>query len=131
MHQVAAPVWNEIAESGMIKDPKIKTLMELGQQQLSEKLEKQADMLEKEGYTDSVIMAYQTVMPLLVEGPAIHAWVSEQNRPDLLAAFPKVNTVYEATHLVVKEYTLGVEEIESLMELITRTLQPQKDMSRP
>lgn len=125
MHQIAASVWNEIAGSGRIKNPKMKSLMELDDKELADKLEKQADMLMKSGYSAPVVKAYQTVMPLLVEGPAIAAWVQEQDRPELRTAFPQVSTVYEATQSVVVEYGLGGEETASLMELITKTLKPQ------
>jgi hypothetical protein len=127
MHQVAASIWNEIARSGRIKDLKMKSLMELDEEELAEKLEKQADMLKKTGYATAVVQAYQSVMPLLVEGPAIAAWAQEQQRPELREAFPQVETVYEATQSVVTKYDLGGEEIASLMDLISKTLKPHDD----
>ena len=122
MYQVAAPIWNQIAKSGKVQNPVLKSLMSLDQEKLTAELETQADILESKGYSDSVILAYQTVAPLFLERHAIQSWMADNERVELMRALPEVVSIDEAVALMTLEYRLGEMEADPLRQLLELTL---------
>ena len=64
MRQIAAPIWNQISKEGM-RTSLGKRLFHLSQDQLTERLQWEADWLERQGYDPTAILAVQLVGPLL------------------------------------------------------------------
>lgn len=118
MHQVAAPVWNAIAKSQELRNPSLKILMAMPQQEMDEVLSAQAGQLEANGTPTSVVNAYQQMAPLLAEHEAISSYINQTGNSDLRAALPEVLNAPEAVAIASLERPLSESEQETLLNLL-------------
>ena len=79
-----------------------------------------AKELKKRGYSPMVILAYLTVLPLLLEHKAIAEYV--RLNPHLRGALPEVLTRSEAVNLMSQDLMLSETDATELMKLLPETL---------
>lgn len=120
MFQVPAAVWNQIAETQEIQSPAMKTLFLMDQDEMTAALSQQADALSQSGVPDSVINAYQTMAPLLMEHEAISEFINQTDNSTLRAGLPEVLNAPEAVGIANQDRTLTQSEQQQLLEMLTR-----------
>jgi len=118
MNQVPTAVWNKIAQTQTLATEWAKELFPMDPVTLERMLSKQAEKMASAGYSSSVIVAYQTMAPLLAESRAIQAFVA--SNPELATALPEVLTAGEALQYAVSEWRMGEKDAKVLLELLSR-----------
>lgn len=117
MYQIPEQVRVEIAESQTFKSERLRSLMKLDNQSLSDALDWQASKLLQAGYQRKSITAYQELAPFLLEQKAFQTYLIEKNDPDLRSLLPDLSTVEELLALAVQEYRLNPEQTTDLQKL--------------
>ena len=120
MQQIAQPVWNRIARSQSLRTKWAKVMFNLDQDECLRVLESVGSLLESQGHPAKVILAYLTVLPLLVENRAIQEFV--RLNPQFRAALPEVNSQTEAVILMSLDLMLSRKEANQLLTLLPETL---------
>lgn len=120
MYQVAATVWNQIADKCPPATPWAKRQFAMDQEQLTASLEEQAKALEKAGHPPKVILAYQTMAPLLAENETISRYIRKTGNMQLRGALPEVTTPREALEVARAEFRLEESEAQQLHALLSR-----------
>ena len=118
MLQVAAPIWNQVAKEGM-RTSLGRRMFHLSQDQLTDRIQREAENLQGRGFHPRVVRAAQTVAPLLAERHAISSYLVKH--PQYSQALPEVNSVQEAIILASKEFLLTTpqqKELEKLLKAI-------------
>lgn len=115
MYQVPAEVWNAIADSQPLKTPWARKLFKLNQPAMLAELDAQ-------GVDPSVVVAYQTMAPLLAENRAITAYIKQTGDSSLMSALPEILSVDEALLYAVPEWSLNREQLEALRVLLGNLL---------
>lgn len=118
MNQVPTAVWNRIAQTQTLATAWAKMLFSMTPSEMDQALEIQREKMTKAGYSSTVIVAYQTLAPLLAESQAIQAFVA--SNPELATALPDVLTAGEALHYAVLEWRMGEKDAQTLLELLNR-----------
>ena len=126
MRHLPQAVWNKIADQPEMKQETLKTLFKMTPESLDLALDEQAERLTKSGHEDKVILAYQTVIPLLLENQAISAYLIKTDDLALRQALPEIQTVNEALLVAQKEYRLTVKQNQSLQQLLSKTVGKSK-----
>lgn len=122
---LAAPIWNQIAQTQDLQTEAAKVAFRLTQNQIGRmenlwlKLETQA------GTPPRVARCLLTCLPLLTESEAIQAYVSEH--PELRNALPEINDPQEAVDLMTLDYRLNPEDQTNLLSRLT---DPQMSLRR-
>jgi hypothetical protein len=117
MHQVATPIWNEIAKTQVLRTPWAKTVFSMTEEEMAEHLEQWAAALETE-HSNKVALAYQLTAPLLMENEAISRFISRTGRSSLRAGLPEILTPAEGVDLGSREYRLNRAEAQALNLLL-------------
>lgn len=128
MHQVPARIWNQIASSETLVNPSFQKLMAMDQEQLTQALEAQAQALEASGVPDSVIVAYQTMAPLLAENQAISRYINQTESMSLRDALPEVLNADEAVVIATQDRLLSKREQQILLRMLKR-LEPATSLN--
>ena len=118
MHQVATPIWNAIAKTQRLNSRPWGQWMALDGQSLVEALDKQGKELESSGASARVILAYQTVGPLLAENVAISRYIQQKGNASLRNSLPELTTTNEAIYLASQEYELTQADQTRLGKLL-------------
>lgn len=118
MNQVPTAVWNRIAQTQTLATEWASDLFRMTPSEMDQALEMQRERMTKAGYSSTVIVAYQTMAPLLAESQAIQAFVA--SNPELATALPDVLTAGEALQYAVSEWRMGEKDAETLLELLSR-----------
>ena len=126
MRQLPQAVWSKIADQPEMKQETFKTLFRMTPESLDLALDEQAEKLARSGHEDKVILAYQTVIPLLLENQAISAYLIKTDDLALRQALPEIQTVNEALLVAQKEYRLTVKQNQSLQQLLSKTVGKSK-----
>lgn len=121
MFQVANPIWNQIARQPEMKSEQMKALFSLPPDAMNRALDKQAELLAKAGSQPRVINAYQVVAPLLLERPAIQAYLERTESSHLAKVLVDLESVAEALDLATTEYRLTNQERSALKTLLQRS----------
>ena len=124
MFQVAAPVWNQIAETQQMRFPAMKALFSMDQDGITEAMNSQASALSKSGVSDSVINAYQKMGPLLAETLAISRYINQMDSSSLRSALPEILSASEAVAIARQEVPLSNSEEQQLLTMLT-PLEPE------
>ena len=117
MHKLPATTWNRIHQQNNLKSAWAKVMFALDEQSLNQALDKQAEKLI-ENYQNKAILAYQTVLPLLVEQQALTEFIETTGEPELRKALPEVLNQSEAVQLMTQEYNLSKEQQKQLRQLL-------------
>lgn len=72
-------------------------------------------MVER-GESPLVILAFQRLLPLLVENPALQSAV--KRHPELATVFPETTSINSALKLAVREYRLSPQATSRLRTLL-------------
>ncbi len=116
MTQVAASVWNQIAESQNLLSPAAKISFKLNPEQLDHQNHIWLNLLEDQKAPEKVALCLPTYLPLLAEHRAINQFVSQH--PQLRNALPEVLSVEEAVELAKVDHRLTPTEQESLAKIL-------------
>ena len=100
-----------------LKSAGAKVMVALDEQSLKKARDKQAEKLI-ENYQNKAILAYQTVLPLLVEQQALTEFIETTGEPELRKALPEVLNQSEAVQLMTQEYNLSKEQQKQLRQLL-------------
>ena len=95
-----------------------KAFLPMNQSDLDRALQKQAEAMSAAGYTNKVILAYQTVLFLLMERDAVTELIRRTQRPDLRQVMPEVLGRDEAVTLMQREYRLTPKQAGSLRKIL-------------
>jgi hypothetical protein len=119
--QVAASIWNRIAEAGTPRSP-IGQLFPLSQEEQNQAHQREADRLQKMQIDPDVVSAYLEVAPLLAERELIAKYKDQHPARStfLNEALPEVNTIQEAVLLSTRERRLTRKQQQQLSELLKK-----------
>lgn len=121
MHQHPATIWNAVAALGSpLATRTFAALFPLDQPQLDQALASLTRRLERSETDPTVLRAWLTVMPLLMENVAISR--AAEDEPALRQALPEVVTVSEALQLATREFNLMPPQVKKLQTLIRMPL---------
>lgn len=115
MLNVAAPIWNEIAKIGTTSKFG-STMFPLSQDELTQAHQRQADRLEKQGYSPKVVTAFLQYAPLIAERDSVAAY--RNSHPEAATFLPELNTVQEALWAARREFLLNARQEAQLEQLL-------------
>lgn len=115
MYQAPAPIWNALAETGLLRTTWAQGMFPLPQDLLDEELAAEAARLQAETGSDLLPAAYLTVMPLLWEAEAIRALTEEQGP---IPSLPPVETVDDAMAVATGDFLLTGPEKATLRAML-------------
>lgn len=110
MYQVPIEVLNQIKPRSQWG----KRFLTMNQEQMDRAMERQANAMEALGYDNKVILAYQSVLFLILERDAITKMIQAVGRSDLRMMLPEVLNREEAVSLMQREYRLTKKQADSL-----------------
>ena len=112
---VAAPIWNQIAETQTLKTVWARKAFKLDGMAMAELEDKEYKTL-KAKVGQGVAASYQDVMPLLTENVAISKFIQEQ--PNYRQALPEIVSIAEAVILASQERPLNPMQQKQLANLL-------------
>lgn len=115
MLQVAAPIWNRIAEYGLAT-PFGEKFLTLNQQQMTDAQQLEYDRLTKAGTSPEAAISFLTLAPLLLERKAISRYA--RSNPQIRDALPEVTSVQEALHMAIAGDRLNPKQTAELRTLL-------------
>ncbi|AXK39963.1 hypothetical protein [Crenobacter cavernae] len=118
MYQVHATIWNAIARTQTLSNPSLRQLFAMDQDALTQALDAQAQALEASGVPNRVIVAYQTMAPLLAESEAISAYIVQTDNWSLRQALPEVLSAEEAVAIANLDRPMSSSEQRRLLDLL-------------
>lgn len=113
---VAAPIWNEIAETQKLATAWARKAFRMDPDQMAEFEDKEYADLVAKGVDPTVAISLLDVTPLLEERTAISRYL--ETHPDLRSALPELATVNEAVILASKERPLSPSQQTQLRSLL-------------
>ena len=116
MYNVPAQLLNQIAP--LCQTEAWRQVFSKNQDQLGKELEGAAQALEKRGISPAVILAYQTVCPLLAENEAISKYIARTGLLEIRQLLPEVLSVNEALLLMMQEHNLDDKQTDQLRMLL-------------
>ena len=93
MFNVAAAIWNQIAESQPMATEKWSRLMKMDPDAMNSALD---EVMNETKAPSRVALAFVTVAPLLLENEAISLWILANEAHYLRSALPEVLSISEA-----------------------------------
>ena len=126
MFNVAAAIWNQIAESQPMATEKWSRLMKMDSDAMDSALGEVMDDLKA---PNRVVLAFVTVAPLLLENEAISLWILANEAHYLRSALPEVLSISEAVNLGSMEYSLTETERARLADLLRSEVQSEQEPS--
>ena len=120
---ISPEIWNNLAKEQPLLTEWGKRVLPLSAERMQEEMAAEAKELKADGEPPSVILALQTVRPLLLEQEAIFGFIPDH--PELKGFLPEVYTVDEALHLAVREFFLSRAEVSRLRKLLTNLVVEQ------
>jgi hypothetical protein len=120
MFDVATEVWNRVAMEENLKTDWAKERFLLDEPELDRRLEEEAAQLADSGEPPLVILAFQRLLPQLVENPALRSAV--KRHPELATVFPEITSINFALKLAVKEYRLSPKATSRLRSLLNEAV---------
>ena len=117
MFQLPERMRRELAT--LVKDPQIKALLMLPEQELQQALDAMAQKLRTRGLEWPVIAAYQALAPLLWENVAVLAYRAQTGASGTAAALPDLGTVDEALNVALVDYRLNPQQQRQLRKLLS------------
>lgn len=119
MINVAAPIWNQIAQAGPLQTRWARKWMPLQQDGMNALHEQERLGLVAQGIDPTVALAYLTMAPLVFERPAILAY--HRSNPGTTAP-PEINSVREACEAAAIDYNLSPTQKTTLAKLLNKGL---------
>ena len=124
MNPIPQAIWNKVADRRKLRTWWAEVMFNLEDEDEAQEIQESvSETLRSRGFPDLTILAYQTVLPLLMEPKAIMGFVTKH--PQYLNALPEVLNRREAVALARLEWRLMEEtEIEALQTLLPETQGP-------
>lgn len=119
MLQVPSQVWNEIAETQPLETKWAQLMFPLDDEAMEQVVDHHGQLMSKAGHPSKVTVAYHEMLPLLLEYPAISAWISQTGALEMRQALPEVASAAQAVGLATAEHRLTPSQADSLTELLT------------
>src|SRR5690625_1130154 len=126
MYQLPQAIWNQLAHEQPIRTQWARKMFNLTEQEIDQALEEEANKLSQKNYSNKAILAYQTMLPLLLENEAIRKFQQTEDNPELMEMLPEIYSVEEALRLATAEYRLMDNERRELQQLLRRAHQDRK-----
>jgi len=117
MFYIPIQILNQIAKEEKLKSNWAKKTFTMSQQELKKNQEDERNKLEKQGYSNKVILTYQASRPLLVENRALESFMSKNEKPDLAPTF---QTPEEAMNVINAKVRLKPADQQSLLSLLQK-----------
>ncbi|MBN8507120.1 MAG: hypothetical protein J0L57_00760 [Burkholderiales bacterium] len=114
MHNVATPIWNEIAD--LAESKTWKYLMALNQERQAQAIEEIAAALRSRKVPPMVILSYLEMAPMLQEQHAIQTYLA--THPQLRSVFPEIRSAGEAALIAQQDRPLSPSEVKKLLQLL-------------
>jgi hypothetical protein len=127
MYQVPLSVWRDIAETQTLSTADMDHVFLMKQNELDAYMDKQGEQLSEQKISPSVIVAFQYLLPLLVENKAITNYIIQTQQFWLRQSLPEILTIYEAIIIAQMEWRL--DEVESIQ--LRECLQNELDKLTP
>mgnify|MGYP001267665546 CR=1 FL=1 len=115
MLNVAAPIWNQIAQLGTESQFGARFLT-MDQEEMTRAVQALADELESKGIHPEVVSAYLELAPLLAEREAISRY--SRLNPQARTFLPEVTSVNEALLIAIRERYLNTSQVAQLRKLL-------------
>jgi hypothetical protein len=119
MCQLPSHLWNLIAEKSTLRTDWARWAFALDEEQRDTAMEQQADWMRKAGYSNSVVVSYQTVLPLLLEHQAISRFNSQTEALELRGPLPEILDANEAVLLMKRDRMLSEQDEKDLRRIMT------------
>lgn len=116
MYQVAASIWNRIADSQPLATDWAKQMFPLPDDQLDEALTLEEARITRETNEPIVAAAYLRVMPLLWEAEAISQFLTRN--PNLSPSLLPIATADEAVLIASRDFPLSESQQQKLQQLL-------------
>lgn len=123
--RVNSEVWNEIAQTQTLRSDWARRVFPMRSDAMLEEMNREGAALTATGLPNPVVLAYQTVAPLLLETEAISRYIAATGRWDLRNALTEVNTIGEALMVAgadIQPDSLTPPEEEQLRQLLRTAL---------
>ncbi|CAM0735840.1 hypothetical protein AMPH_23198 [Acinetobacter baumannii] len=115
MYQIPIQMWNQLAN--FVSDPEDQLFLQLDQEMMNLRLQKQSEMMEKLGYSETVILAYQKVMMQVY----LASEIQEMNlQMEIVEPVLTGLTAAEAVNYLVRDHLLNEQEIDQLYNLLNQ-----------
>lgn len=118
MYLPPAEILNQVAKTVKLKHRAVRKLFEMTQPDLDKFLAEQAAVLEAAGHDPKVIVAYQTLDPLLAENEAISQYLEKTGDSTLRMALPELVSKEEAVAIADRELMLTQQQRKALYQLL-------------
>lgn len=131
MHPIPQAVWNKVANFRKLRTWWAEVMFNLEDEDLAQKAQETvSETLRERNVPEATILAYLTLLPLLMEPDAIRSFVEEH--PQYLDALPEVLNRQEAIELARLEWPLmDATETEALQMLLPETQGPINELWTP
>ena len=121
MQNVDQKIWNQVAATGLLRSSWAKRMMaEVDEAKVAAAWEAWDKAHPDEDQT--VLLAYEVILPLMAEPKAISVMIREEGDPALRGALPEVLNRKEGVRLATAEYRLTTTQQNRLMSLLPQTV---------
>jgi hypothetical protein len=118
MYSVPAPILNAIARTQSLRSEWARQVFSLDAEGVLTALSRQAKELATQGVPNKVLLAYQTMGPLLIENIAISEYIMATEHLELRSCLPEIVSVQEAILVADAEYRLTDDGKDLLAEML-------------
>ena len=124
MNPIPQAIWNKIAYRRTLKSWWGEVMLNIEEEEEAQGIqEKVSKELHSKGYSSATILAYQTVLPLLLESKAITDYVTVH--PQYREALPEILNQREAIELAKLEWrNMTQKDLEMLLQLLPEKMEP-------
>lgn len=131
MTPIPQAIWLKVADRRKLRSWWAEVMFNLEDEEQAQAIQEEVSAeLRTAGVPDAAILAYHTILPLMLEAPAISAFVADH--PQYRDALPEVLNQHEAVALAKLEWRWMEEtEIEALRRLLPETPEPVNSLWSP
>lgn len=131
MNPIPQAVWLKVADRRKLRSWWAEVMFNLEDEDQAQAIQEAVnEELRAKGVPAMAILAYQTILPLMLEAQAISGFVADH--PQYRDALPEVLTQHEAVALAMLEWRWMEEtEIEALRQLLPETPEPVNSLWGP
>jgi hypothetical protein len=131
MFPIPQAIWLKVADGRKLRSWWGEVMFNLEDEDQAQAIQEAVnEELRAKGVPEASILAYQTILPLLLEAPAISDFVTDH--PQYRDALPEVLTQHEAVALAMLEWRwMEKTDIDALRQLLPETPEPVNSLWGP
>ncbi len=131
MNPIPQAVWLKVADRRKLRSWWAEVMFNLEDEEQAQAIQEAVSKdLRASGVPDAAILAYHTILPLMLEAPAISDFVADH--PQYRDALPEVLNQHEAVALAMLEWRWMEEaDIDALRRLLHETPEPVNSLWGP